>query len=163
MANRRVNSRSDYNKRQMYVQGSAVRKLNTQPEWEEPVRKKRAKVSRKAQQNRAKATRMSLGYVVFLTAVSIVTLFLCVSYVQLKAQLTTQTKNIARQESTLSTLKGDNDAFYNTVNSSVDMDHIRDVAMNKLGMKSPKPEQIVTFDTAGNSYVRQYQDVPGTK
>jgi cell division protein FtsL len=147
----------------MYVEGSAVRKLNTQPEWEEPVKRKRAKVSKKAQQNRVKATRMSLGYVVFLTAVSVVTLFLCVSYVQLKAQLTTQTKSIARQESALSTLKGDNDAFYNTVNASVDMEHIKDVAINKLGMKTPTADQIITFDTAGNSYVRQYQDVPSSK
>ncbi len=30
-------------------------------------------------------------------------------------------------------------------------------------MQYPTEEQIMTYDTAGNSYVRQYQDVPGTE
>lgn len=166
MANfRRVNSRSDYYnyQKQMYVEGNAVRKLNTQPKWEEPPRKKQEKVSRTARKNRAKATQMSAGYVLFLSVTAVVTLFLCVTYVQLKSQLTTQTKNIARQESQLSTLKAENDAFYNVVHSSVNLEYIKDTAMNKLDMKYPSAGQIIPFDTAGNSYVRQYRDVPGTK
>ena len=165
MANsrRRVNSRSESYNRQMYIEGSAVRKLNTQPEREQPARKKQRKVSRTTQKNRAKATQMSSGYVVFLTVTSVITLFLCVYFVQLKAQLTTQTQSIAKQESALSTLKADNDALYNAVVASVDLEHVKDVATNELGMKYPSEEQIIQFDTAGSSYVRQYQDVPGMK
>ena len=165
MANsrRRVNSRSESYNRQMYIEGSAVRKLNTQPEREQPAKKKQRKVSKATQKNRAKATQMSPGYVVFLTVTSVITLFLCVYYVQLKAQLTTQMQSIAKQESALSTLKADNDALYNTVVASVDLEHVKDVAINELGMKFPSEEQIIQFDTAGSSYVRQYQDVPGTE
>ena len=35
-------------------------------------------------------------------------------------------------------------------------------AMNELGMTYPQEDQIYQFDTAGNSYVRQYKDVPDT-
>lgn len=31
--------------------------------------------------------------------------------------------------------------------------------MNELGMTYPQEDQIYQFDTAGNSYVRQYKDV----
>lgn len=164
MANsvRRVNSRSDYNNRKMYIEGSAVRKLDTEPVRKQPA-KQRKRVSQTAQQNRAKAKQMGPGYVVFLTVTSVITLFLCVYFVQLKAQLTTQAEGIAKQESKLSELRADNDALYNAVTASVDLEYIKDMAINKLGMKYPSEEQIVYFDTAGNSYVRQYKDVPGIK
>ena len=37
-------------------------------------------------------------------------------------------------------------------------------AMNwRLGMKYPSDDQTVTYSTSGNSYVRQYQDIPDSK
>ena len=106
---------------------------------------------------------MSRGYVMFLALISVITLFLCVSYLQRRAELTSQLQAMARQESELSTLKADNDALYNTVMASVDLESVKNTAINKLGMQYPTEEQIMTYDTAGNSYVRQYQDVPGTE
>ena len=73
-----------------------------------------------------------------------------------------QTKEIATAESELSQLIADNDALYNSVISSVDLEKIKDKAMNELGMTYPQEDQIYQFDTAGNSYVRQYKDVPDT-
>lgn len=79
-----------------------------------------------------------------------------------ESAITTQTKEIATAESELSQLKADNDALYNSVISSVDLEKIKDKAMNELGMTYPQEDQIYQFDTAGNSYVRQYKDVPDT-
>lgn len=165
MANsvRRVNSRSGQYNRQMYVEGSAVRKLNAEPARKKQTQKPARNVSSKTQKNRAKAMQMSPSYVVFLTVISIVTLFLCVQFLQLRSQLTTQLKSMAQQESELSGLKADNDALYNTVMASVDLEYVKNTAIQKLGMNYPAEDQIIRFDTAGNSYVRQYQDVPGTK
>ena len=105
---------------------------------------------------------MSRGYVMFLAVVSAAALFMCVRYLQMKSAITTQTKEIATAESELSQLKADNDALYNSVISSVDLEKIKDKAMNELGMTYPQEDQIYQFDTAGNSYVRQYKDVPDT-
>lgn len=175
MANssRRVNStRSDYYRGQMYISGNAVRKLDEMPypqerhRREQPAKKVQdasRTVSVSTRKNRMKATQMSRGYVVFLALISVITLFLCVSYLQRRALLTSQLEAVAKQESELSILKADNDALYNTVMASIDVESVKDTALNKLGMQYPTEEQIVTYGTAGNSYVRQYQDVPGTK
>lgn len=155
---RRVNSRSDQYERYVY-EGNAVRKLQAIPQ-EVPERRP---VSRTASRNRAKARRMSRGYVLFLAAVSVVALLMCVRYLQLKSIITTQTKKIAVTESELSQLKADNDALYNSVLASVDLEYIKNVAMNRLDMDYPGEDQIYQFDTAGNSYVRQYRNVPNAE
>ncbi|MDY2593699.1 MAG: septum formation initiator family protein [Oliverpabstia sp.] len=155
---RRVNSRTERYEQYIY-DGSAVRKL--QPEPEEVPQKK--KVSHTVSRNRVKAKRMSRGYVVFLAAISVVALLMCVKYLQLRSQITTQLKEIAAAESELSQLKADNDALYNSVVASVDLEYIKNVAMNRLGMKYPDEDQLYQFNTAGNSYVRQYQNIPDVK
>ena len=158
----RMNSKTKYYQ-QMYVEGTAVRKLAAQPARKLPSPKMTPAVSMQAQENRQKATQMNLGYVLFLTVTAVATLFLCVHFVQLKAQLTTQAASIEKKEAELSVLKADNDAFYNSVAASGDLEYIKEVATTKLGMKYPSEGQIVYFDTAGNGYVRQYQDVPEVK
>ena len=155
---RRVNSRTDRYEHYVY-DGSAVRKL--QPEPEEVPQKR--KVSQTASRNRERAKRMNRGYVVFLAAISVVALLMCVEYLRLKSQITTQIKEIAADESELSQLKADNDALYNSVMASVDLKYIKNVAMNRLGMDYPDEDQIYQFNTAGNSYVRQYKNVPDVK
>ena len=146
-----------------YVEGTAVRELVNRPARKAPEPTLAPEVSRVAKVNRQRAMQMNLGYVIFLTVISVVTLFLCVNFVQLKAQLTSQMENVAKKETELSVLKADNDAFYNSVASSVDLEYIKSVATNELDMKYPSEEQIVYFDTSGNGYVRQYQDVPEVK
>lgn len=155
-SNRRVNSRAEKQERYV-VWGNTVRVEEAIPE-ERPQRRK--SVSRRAQKNRARAVQMSRGYVLFLTVVSVAALLMCVRYLKLKAEITTQTSQIASMESALNELKADNDALYNTVTSSVDLEKIRQEAMNRLGMDYPRKDQIYQFDTSGNSYVRQYKDVP---
>ena len=156
---RETNYKTKYSS-QMYVEGTAVRELAPRPARKLPRTKKVPSVSRQARANRQKATQMNLGYVLFLTVTAVATLFLCVNFLQLKSQLTTQAANIERQEAVLSVLKADNDAFYNSVAASGDLEYIKEVATKELGMKYPSEGQVVYFDTAGNGYVRQYQDVP---
>ena len=155
-SSRRVNSRAEQQER-YEVWGNTVRKAEAIPE-ERPRRK--SGVSRRAQRNRARAVQMSRGYVVFLAVVSVPALLMCVRYLKLKAEITTQTSEIASLESALNELKADNDALYNTVTASVDLEQIRKEAMDRLGMDYPNEDQIYQFDTSGNSYVRQYKDVP---
>ena len=155
----RQNSKIKYNEH-MYVEGTAVRKLAAEPARKLPRTKMVPTVSMQARENRQKATQMNWGYVLFLTATSVATLFLCVHFVQLKSQLTAQIENIEHKEAELSVLKADNDAFYNNVAASGDIEYIKEVATKELGMKYPLEGQIIYFDTAGNGYVRQYQDVP---
>ncbi len=153
--NRRVNSRSEYKKQYMY-EGNAVRKFEAIPQEETKTQPKNRQTSR----NRAKAQKVGKGYVLFLAAVSAASVFFCVEYLQVKAVITSQNKKITSLESKLSDLKSDNDAYYNKVLTSVDVELMKNVAMNQLGMKYPSEEQVYIFDADGNTYVRQYQDIP---
>ena len=124
-----------------------------------PVTPAKQVVSRQAQRNREKAMAMNKGFVLFLTAVSIAVLFTCINYLQVKSEITASMKNVANLESELAQLKEDNDAYYSQVTSAVDISEIKKKAIGELGMKYPSEDQIQTYTTEGNSYVRQYQDV----
>ena len=69
-------------------------------------------------------------------------------------------KNIAALESQLTDLKQENDDEYNRVVTSVDLEKIRDIAINELGMVYAQEDQVVLYDSEGSDYVRQYADIP---
>lgn len=159
MSARRVNYRSDYSVREIYVDGNTVRKPaeTVRPEREREQRR----VSRQARKNRTKAQQMGKGYVMFLSLVSVATLFVCVHFIQLRSTVTAQLKEVASLETELNQLIAENDAFYDSTVSDVDLDHVRDVAINELGMSYAGEDQIIWYSSnTTNSYVRQYQDVP---
>ena len=81
-------------------------------------------------------------------------------YLKLQAQVTESRKEISRMESSYSDLKLSNDAAYSKAVSSVDLDAIRDIAINELGMVYANQDQIVTYDKQDKDYVRQYEEVP---
>lgn len=146
-----------------YIDGNTVRKPQTRPvpdrqRQAEPEKKK--VTSTRTRRNRARALQMSLGYVAFLTAAGLATLFVCVNYLKLQAQNTTYRNQAAALESQLADLKLENDTEYENALASVDMEQIRDIAINKLGMVYAGEEQVKTYESQNNDYVRQYSDVP---
>lgn len=179
----RKNQNNVRSNRGVYVEGSAVRRLQETParrrkppqadraraarKAEAAARQKSAnpnrQLSRQAQRNREKALNMNRGFVVFLAVVSVAVLFFCVHYLQLKSEVTAQIKAVAALESELTELREDNDAYESQVTSNVDLNEIKKIAIGRLGMKYPSDEQKMTYETAKSSYVRQYQDVPETK
>ena len=90
-------------------------------------------------------------------------LVICVHYLQLQTLITRRMKEVAALESELTQLKEDNDAYYSQVTSDIDLSEIKKIAIGRLGMKYPAEDQIMTYETEGRSYVRQFQDVPGAK
>lgn len=165
----RGNYRRDYDRRTSrygYVDGNTVRKPQTRPvpnrqRKERQERSGQRKVtSTRTRRNRARALQMNLGYVAFLTAASLATLFVCVNYLKLQAQNTTYRNKVASIESQLADLKLENDTEYENALTSVDMERIRDIAINKLGMVYAGEEQVKTYSSQNGDYVRQYEDVP---
>lgn len=162
MATRRVNSRSDYYTDNVYVNGNTVRKsaVPVYPENEEEIIRQRKK-RRQVRQHREKVRQMSRGYVIFLAIASVATMFACVRYIELRSQVTATLKEVAKLETELNQLTAENDALYNQTINNIDLEYIKDVAMNQLDMDYPTAEQIISYsDISCNSYVRQYRDVP---
>ena len=164
----------------MYVDGNTVRRLQEVPERNIPAvrgtqdrrQRKTTKasstktarrahaVSRETMRNRQKAMSMGRGFVFFLVVISVAVLFCCVNYLQLRADITGRIKNVAVLESELSELREENNAYESQVNSSVDLNRIKKIAIGRLGMNYPGEEQKKTYSMSNNSYERQYQDVP---
>lgn len=149
-------------KRQAYPKSPAVKKTPSRQEEQRQAAKSRT-VSLKAQKNREKAMSMNRGFVIFIAVVSAAVLFSCIHYLRLKADYTSRIREVASLESELAQLKEDNDAYYSQVNSAIDLDKIRKIAIGRLGMKYPSEDQMMTYTTEGGSYVRQYQDIPDSK
>ena len=162
-SDRRVDSseRAERYPQDDYEEGSALRKLSAVPQElpreypeEQPVRRQRTAGQRA--RNAQITPRFLIGTVVLCAAmVAFVVGFLC-----LKEKIIEQNRHIASLENQINDLKSDNDAYYNKVMASVDLEAIREAAMDRLGMKYAEESQIQYYDTDGSSYVRQYQEVP---
>lgn len=144
-----------------YVDGNTVRQPGR---IERPVPRRQERETRvlssRTRRNRAREAQMSFGYVAFLALVSVVTLLTCVNYLQLQAQNITYRNQVAVKESQLNDLKIENDTAYENALTSVDLQKIRDIAVNKLGMIYAEEGQIRTYSSQNGDYVRQYENVP---
>ena len=154
-AGRRRRRRTTYNR--IYVDGNTVRKLQPLPQ-RVPDRAPK-KLSNTTRKNRERAAYMNLGYVMFLAVAIIAMGFVCIKYLQLQADITGRQKNISRMESTLNDIRHANDEEYARIMGAVDLEEIKRVAMDELGMKYPVESQIITFSGEGSDYVGQYQDI----
>ena len=137
-----------------YVEGNTVRKYSRPEERGIPGS------GHQILRNRERTLQMNLRYVVFLTAAAVLSVTMCVNYLKLQAESTALQKEATRLESSLNSLRLENDTKYNRIMSSVDLEQIREKAMEELGMVYAKSDQIETYDASGRDYVRQYMDVP---
>lgn len=163
MGRRAGYSKKNYNYRMdPYIEGNVVRKAeraNAVPQRrnEEELR---PSVSRNTRKNREKAQQINFAYVLFLLAAAVATLFVCVNFLQVQAESTAHRKHVASLESQLSALKMENDAAYEAALSSVDLEAVKNIAINELGMIYADQGQIITYNSQDSDYVRQYEDVP---
>lgn len=103
---------------------------------------------------------MNPAYVLFLCVALIATGIILVNYIGLQSDITSSVKRISRLESELNELKLANDEEYIRVSSNVDLEEIRRIAIQELGMQYAEEGQIVTFSGDSNDYVKQMSDIP---
>ncbi len=141
-----------------YVHGNVVRKeaIAAEPQRQAPQKK----VSQQVRRNRSKALHMNRGYVVFLTVASVVVLFACVQYLQLQSEITNRSKRIISLQQQLADAKEDNTTKYNVIMNSMNIEEIRDIAMNELGMVYAQDDQIVTYQSPTEGEITQYAAIP---
>ena len=103
---------------------------------------------------------MDLPYLMLLTIAALATLFICCSYLRVQSSITSSIKTIETQEKKLESLKNENDALETRINTSVDLEHIYQVATQELGMVYPEKNQVIQYDKTESEYVRQYENIP---
>lgn len=153
---------------QYYTAGTAARKLMTQPEYIQPERRPEqelpdyAKVRKHRPQKGLKLA-MNPAFAVFLAFSVIATLFSCTLMLSMQAKVSAQNDSIMALQSELETLTDENNAYETRINNSVDLEQIRETAINRLGMVYPTEGQVVYYNLTQSDYVRQYRDVPALR
>ena len=150
---RRVNQRSEYEVRYR-VEGTAAYVP------ERAVHESGRVPAETGRRKKKKSLIISPGYVIFLALISSATVLMCVHYVRLKATITAQLSENRKLEDTLVSVRSENDALLENVNNALDWNHIKDVAINEMGMKYATEEQIVWYNTDESCYIRQYAELP---
>ena len=103
---------------------------------------------------------MSPGYVLFLSIALIATGWILINYIKLQSDITNSIKQISKLESELNDLKLANDEAYNRITGSVDLEEIRRIAIQELGMTYAQEGQIITFKSENSDYVKQISSIP---
>lgn len=152
--NRNRINRTAY-ERSGYVYGNTVTKPDVRRQFEEPQKKV---LSNSARKNREKAKYMSFGYIAFLLMAFSVAAVVLIGYIRLNADITTLNAEIARQEKILNTMRLENAEALSRIESSIDIEEIKRVAISELGMTYPKEGQIVSYAGVNYDYVRKVDE-----
>ena len=151
-----------------YISGTAARQLEIERRYQDVKRQTdvrrqleepRKHLSHTTLKNREKARHMNLGYVLFLTAALLLTGIVLIGYIRMESKITSSVKQISKLESQLNSLKQSNDEHLSRIESSVDLDEIRRIAVTELGMTYAGEGQIIEIPDEGSDYVRQYTQI----
>ena len=85
---------------------------------------------------------------------------LCVVMLSLIVKNNDLSAEISRIESEWEELKSQNDSKEYDMNTSVDLNHVVEVATKELGMVRSTTGQIRTYDSADTEYVKQLAEIP---
>ena len=103
---------------------------------------------------------MNFPYVMFLAAAMAMTALMLIGYLQVQAGLTVSVEKVARMESRLNDMRLSNDEQLERINSAIDMEEIKRIAVEELGMTYAREGQVVMVSGEGSDYVRQLVDMP---
>lgn len=149
------------NQETSYIDGNAVRKLNPVPDRRrEEEHRELPERRRKVKEQPSSLTGMSLASLFVLAAAIAITLYVCVDYLKLHYAVAEMDKTIVKLDSEVTTLRNKNNAAYEAINMTYDMEYVYQVAVQELGMVYPNNNTIISYESADNSYVRQYADIP---
>ena len=148
---------STMRRQQRAIEGNTARKVQT---LEYPSRERQPERRERRHGEKSNVQYVNVLYMIFLAAASCMVLWSCVNYLQLQAETTSRVKHIASLETELEDLRKENDDNYTRIMTSVDLDHIREVAINELGMVYAEPNQVILYDGGTDDYVRQNGSIP---
>lgn len=148
---------STMRRQQRAIEGNTARKVQT---LEYPSRERQPERRERRHAEKSNVQYVNVLYMIFLAAASCMVLWSCVNYLQLQAETTSRVKHIASLETELEDLRKENNDNYTRIMTSVDLDHIRDVAINELGMVYAEPKQVILYDGGTDDYVRQNGSIP---
>ena len=126
------------------------------------VNKQRRVNEKIAMRNREKALKIDLKFTMFMCFALLAIVLSCVLYLSTQTKIAQKNSNISALRSELGTLVKENTSMSERINDLLDLDYVREYAINTLGMVYPNKDQIEEYTSSENDYVKQYQDIPLT-
>ena len=137
-----------------YIFGNTVRRI-------EPVRRENKRgISEQTRRNQEKALRLSLPFVLFVSAAALAVVGICVQYLGLQTSITRRIDKIQELQGNIADLRRENRALETDIETYYNLDHIYAIATQELGMVYADPAQVIVYDKTESEYVRQYDDIP---
>ena len=163
--------RREVETRTYYTEGNAARQMQAMPvmpDYREERRRREeeereAELKRKkriARKNQEKALRTSRRYVMFLSMGAIIFALYAGAYIKIQSDITARMRAISNLESQISDLKAENDEAYKRISTAIDLDAIKNTAINDLGMFYATEKQIVYYTVDNDDYMNQYIEIP---
>lgn len=140
-----------------YVYGNVVRKPHSSAQ--------NPSMQKKQEHGHAVARRKSpmhanKGYVMFLAVAAVIALFACVQYLQLQSKIINRSHQITSLQQELADIKEENTTRYNAIMNTMNLEEIRRIAMDELGMVPAQADQIVKYNSPKGSSFVQYSVIP---
>lgn len=161
MAEKRANRSVTYRKdpERYYIDGNTARRLNEQPEM--PKKKTtRAQTQPVTIKHKKRVSAFDLKYTLFLVLSVGITLGTCFMYLHSNSALKDSEQNVAALQTQLQTLQEQNNSLKGSLNTTIDLDQIYQIATGELGMVYADESQIIYYNSSNNDYVRQYESIP---
>ena len=132
------------------------RRRREQEEREAELRRKK----RIARKNQEKALRTSRKYVMFLSMGAVIFAVFAGVYIRIQSDITARMKKISKLESQIAALRAENDETLKRMSTAVDLDAIKNTAINELGMFYATSDQIIYYTVDNDDYMNQYIEIP---
>lgn len=153
-----------------YQEGTAAAKPEViyAPHRNLPTRETREREKREAAARQQKiisrqhknAMRVNKLMTTYMVMVAFMVCVLFVGYVYLQNDITTRLNSIASLETQLSQINADNKAAESRIATTSNLNEIKNVAINDLGMVYASTSQIVYYNVDSTDYMSQYKDIP---
>jgi predicted transcriptional regulator len=100
------------------------------------------------------------AYATFLIVAAISTVFICVGYLKLQSEMVSRSERVAQLQVELANLTEKNDTAYHAIVDTVDLEEVRQKAIEDLGMVYASQGNVVTYENPESGYLKQYEEIP---
>lgn len=129
-----------------YTYGNTVRKVDVDRN-RNIQQKSHKKPTKKA------IARMNLQEAILSIVMFGVLMVLLIQYIKLNADVNTLTYEISKKEKQLYELRKSNDEYLGRIESSIDLEKVREIAIMDLGMIYPAEGQIIYYESNVDDYI----------
>ena len=146
---------------EFYVYGNAVRQAEPVPQRMPKARPQQPKrTSSQVVKNRNRAMSISPAYAVFLAVAAVCAVMICMLYLSLQSDVMRRSEHVTAMQEELADLTEANNTLYNSAADSVNLETVRERAMNEMGMVYAAQGTVIEYESPSGDYVKQYSDIP---